>query len=149
MTGTNFSSWYRADEGTIYSEAAISNVASRNLWSVSDNTLNEYFQLNTTSGGVSRISAVDSGTTQASLLSATLSANTMFKASFAYKVNDFAFTVNAGTVQTDTLGTLPTIDRIYIGGGHSGGVNIGGTVSKIAYYPKRLTNAELQGLTTV
>jgi hypothetical protein len=43
----------------------------------------------------------------------------------------------------------PAIDRFSIGTLTTGANPLSGTIKKLAYYPKRLTNAELQGLTTV
>jgi hypothetical protein len=49
---------------------------------------------------------------------------------------------------TDTLGILPVVDKLRIGA-QSAQAPLNGTIKKLAYYPKRLTNAELQGLTTI
>ena len=66
--------------------------------------------------------------------------------SFAYAVNDFAFTKDAQTVATDVSGSLAaSITRLALG------LNQGGAhrIHRVAYWPKRLTNAQLQLLTAV
>lgn len=66
--------------------------------------------------------------------------------SFAYAVNDFAFTKDGQTVLTDVSGSLAaSITRLVLG------LNQGGAhrVHRVAYWPKRLTNAQLQLLTAV
>jgi hypothetical protein len=65
----------------------------------------------------------------------------------AYKVNDFAVSTNGGTVATDTLGTIPTVDRLRLGERVTGN-NLNGYLRRITYYPRRLSNAELQTITT-
>jgi hypothetical protein len=151
MTGTNFSSWYRADEGSIYYEAV----------SPALSTSTRVFEVHLNgSGGTQSIASTFSasqhltvnipGATQCNIDAGTFTAGSFGKLAVAYKVNDFAASINAGTVGTDTLGTLPTVNEVIIGSNYtniSGKLN--GTIKKLAYYPKRLPNAELQGLTTV
>jgi hypothetical protein len=149
MTGTNFSSWYRADEGTMLADSwAI--IAATNFNSpvfyITDGSENNYIrQL-----GSSRIASVNvNGTSQFSADFGFPVYGTQYKTAIAYQVNNFAACLNAGTVSTDTLGTIPVVDRLLIGQRISGNGVINGTIKKLAYYPKRLTNEELQGLTTV
>jgi hypothetical protein len=53
-------------------------------------------------------------------------------------------------VATDTDCILPVVNQFAIGGRLDSSIRyLNGTIKKLAYYPKRLTNAELQGLTTV
>lgn len=68
----------------------------------------------------------------------------------AYAANDFAVSLNAGAVVTDTTGAVPAgVNRLYIGSDSNGVINfLNGTIKKIAYYPLRLTNAQLQALTS-
>jgi hypothetical protein len=69
---------------------------------------------------------------------------------FAYKINDFAASLNGATALTDTSGDLPLgseIPALCIGSFNLGG-RINGTINKIAYYPVRITNANLQALTS-
>jgi hypothetical protein len=67
----------------------------------------------------------------------------------AYKVNDFASVANGGVAATDTSGTIPVVDRLYLGVNSSGTTtSLTATIRKIAYYPLRVTNAQLQALTS-
>jgi hypothetical protein len=74
------------------------------------------------------------------------------KAAFAFAENDFAACIDGGTVQTDTDGTMvPSVPRneLAIGGAvASASNNINGHIKSIQYYPRRLTNAQLQELTS-
>jgi hypothetical protein len=141
MTGTNFSSWYRADEGTVYTEAeakAASFVAY--FGGVSSN---EFYTRMASSGP--SFAVVTNGTTQANFGSSALTA----KIANAYKVNDFASSVNGGVSATDTSGTIPLVNVLSIGVTPTTAIVINGTIKKLAYYGKRLSNAELVGLTTI
>jgi hypothetical protein len=98
--------------------------------------------------GIPNVAFLDSGGTATTT-------GTEYKTAFAIKPSDFASSTNANTVQTFT-GTNPSYAS-YVNNGISlgiGGPNaspsfnpFNSTIKKIAYYPKRLTNAQLQALT--
>jgi hypothetical protein len=151
MTGTNFSSWYNQAEGTFFAQfipASSSFGANKNLFLASDGTVNNYAGLRYTgSGAEPTFSVVVAGTAQAAMSTGTMVAGTSYKMAGAYEANDFAVTRNAGTVETDTSGTVPVVTQAEIGmlAGTSFSTQ---TISKLAYYPLRVTNAQLQGLTS-
>jgi hypothetical protein len=156
MTGTNFSSWYRADEGTVYSEASTLVAAgnSRTAWALGfTSSSNDSTSLTSpyTGTGRYRLLGFVGSTINIDLYPATtFTSGSINKAGFAYAANDFALSVNSGTVTTDTSGYMsPAIDRFSIGTLTTGANPLSGTIKKLAYYPKRLTNQELVGLTTV
>ena len=68
------------------------------------------------------------------------------KKSFAYKTNDAAFIANGNILLTDTSVTLPTLDRIDLNS-RLGANPLNGHISRLTYYPTRLSNALLQKLT--
>jgi hypothetical protein len=153
MTGANFSSWYRADEGTVYADylAVFQTVAYKTLLQLTDGS-NNYIQIrsysvsSTTMGANNQI--ISSNTTVADLNSGSVSSPFSLKTSISYARNDFASVVNGGTVSTDTSGATPFgVSSLNIEGGTF--KNGSTTIKKFAYYPKRLTNQELVGLTTV
>lgn len=81
----------------------------------------------------------------------TVAVGTAYKTATAWAVNDAAHTTSGAAPATDTSGSLSTIiDRMSIGGFQARGEGTYGvqTISRIEYYPRRLTNAELQTLTT-
>jgi hypothetical protein len=150
MTGANFTSWFNNGEGTIYVESISPNSFSRIQASINDGTNNNKIEPALSSGNFYLLGVNVAGAAVGSATTAnTATANTASKTAGAYRVNDFAVSLNAGTVATDTSGTLPIVDRMFIGQRTAGSVSINGTIKKIAYYPKRLANAELQALTTV
>ena len=155
MTGTNFSSWYRADEGTVYSEASCyaPTVGARGIASFDNGAGSSANEIDIRFQSQTAFLINYAGAGQATLFSGlSTSANVFSKAVGTYKTNDVAFSGNANTVQTDTSATIPNVlARLTIGNLFNDTTNysLNGTIKKFAYYPKRLTNAELQGLTTV
>jgi len=88
---------------------------------------------------------IDNGSVQFAPTSSPVSVFTTIKWGLAYKVNDFALSVNGGSPQTDVSGSLPTPNQSTIGGTIAAA---GQTwVASIRYYNTRLPNATLQSLT--
>lgn len=152
MTGTNFSSWYRQDEGTFIIE--MSQVAvgefSRFLEAteLTFTTRKPLLLMNSSNQYVMQFR--DNGVDQASPVVGVMSANTVMRLSASYKVNDFAGTLNGATPVTDTSGVVTApVDRLFIGyGGSAPGDQISCHIRSLTYYPTRLPNAVLQGMTS-
>jgi hypothetical protein len=149
MTGTNFSAWYNASAGTFVEEFRASNVAAGTLTHADDNTATERVVVATTGSGAGQVVITDGGTAQASINTANvITAGVLQKVAGAYAVNDFAVSLNGGTVATDTSGTLPAPDRMRLGTDNAGGNPLFGTLARVTYYPVRKTNAELVTLSS-
>jgi hypothetical protein len=150
MTGANFSSWYRQDEGTLFAEGAfIALVTARGFASLSDNTTSNLIQIQThpSTIGSSRFNVTANGTAQAALGAASVfTAGVFGKHVGAYKVNDFAFASNGAAPLTDLEGTVPVVDRLRIGAYSAATSNC--HIRSVRYYPARLTNTQLQAITT-
>lgn len=156
MTGANFSSWYSAAEGSLYSDFVITSTGTSDRYiaaisngaSTSDSIL-LYAQPQSSRfrGDVFVGSSAQVAFTYTA--AGTPTSGTPYKAALTYKVNDFAMSINSATVSTDTVGTVPVTDRLFIGVAPTSASWLNGTIKKIAYYPIRVTNAHLQGLTTV
>ena len=151
MTGTNFSSWYRQDEGSFVVECASANPLTTGfgrMWSVSDGTNSNVITLLKENGSGSFYTTVQSsGVVQFIFSTASVSANTLFKNALGYKVNDSAMSHNGSAVATDTSCTIPSVN-VFRFADHGGGVEGGKHIFRLTYYPKRLTNTELQALST-
>ena len=79
----------------------------------------------------------------------TLSDAQNFKVAIGIKLNNFAVSVDGGAVVTDTTGTVSnTLSQIDIGKLGGGTQYLNGYIKSIKYYPRRLTNTQLQELTT-
>jgi len=151
MTGTNFSSWYNATEGTWFADftpPTSDYLANKNLFLASDGTTSNFNGLRyVTSGSRPGLGVTTAGTTQASIATTAMVANTAYKMAGAYKLNDFAVSRNGAAVVTDASGTIPTVTQAEIG--MLAGTSFGSqTIKKLAYYPIRITNAQLQALTS-
>jgi hypothetical protein len=151
------SSFYNVSEGTLYAKvsaipqtgnatvsypaigftpAALNSPRSIQIFKAS-NSDSWYYLVRTASG-------------DSALIQFSGAASSIATIAFAYKINDFAASLNGATALTDTSGDLPLgseIPALCIGSFNLGG-RINGTINKIAYYPVRITNANLQALTS-
>lgn len=145
MTGTNFSDWYNASEGTFVAHATVPSAGgtTRRILSINDTTVNESIQLcilSTSNGGYFEMR--DGGAIQVSTTNGTFAVGASTGYAFAYKLNDCAVSANAAAVTTDATATIPIVTQVNIGA-HIG-TYLNGTVSRIEYYPQRVINAETQ-----
>jgi hypothetical protein len=150
MTGANFSSWYRADEGTMYAEANKLFAASGFVYDISDGTLANEIRQTWGATNIRFCEITTNGASQSSLSFSSAYVNGEFvKAAHSYKFNDVAASVNAATVATDTSATIPVVNQIQIGARVGNSPSINSYIKKLAFYPKRLADAELVALTQV
>jgi hypothetical protein len=148
MTGTNFSSWFNATEGTLLAHAIRGRTSDiGRIATVNDNTANESIELAADTSG--EFIVVDGGSTLANITPGTVTANTAFKIAGAYKLNDVQAALGGTLGVADTAVTLPTVDRLMIGQqAGASPVYLNGTISLLKYWPTRLSNAQLQSITT-
>jgi hypothetical protein len=146
MTGTNFSSWFNAGEGTFYTDA-------QTYFALINGTTTVYYAFLDTNNYIAEkihtdqhMRVVYNGTTVVNFSGGTEAINTFHKVAGAYKTNDFALSLNGATVVTDTSGNVPTGLTTFNIGFSTGYLN--GTIKKLAYYPIRLSNTNLQALTS-
>jgi hypothetical protein len=147
MTGTNFSSWYNNAEGTFYANFVTSWSAALpyTVGVLGANSANE--RINYIPAGSSGISSFD-GTTVRSLTSSVLNINARVATSLIAATNQVSGTSNGASVNTGSFSKTGVLSVFNIGNlSTSGGNAFSGTFKKIAYYPQRLTNAQLQALT--
>jgi hypothetical protein len=70
------------------------------------------------------------------------------KIAFAYKNNDFALYINGVLAGTDTSGTVPTCNRLYVGRYWANtSYNIASGIKQVLLFKTRLSNADLAALT--
>jgi hypothetical protein len=153
MTGVNFSSWYRQDEGAFFAEA--SHIGTTSFPTVVTASLGaasaaEQIVLYTTTTGITGESFfVRTGNVvQANINGgAVVASGVYFKTSGSYKVNDFATSLNGAAVVTDTSGILPVNDRLTIGALNTSTLYLNGYIKRLTYYNQALTAANLQAIT--
>ena len=152
ISGSNFSSWYRQNEGTVF--AAISNAPSMTpgsfpfLASLSDGTNNNRAQITRYNTGTVRPSIITASVTQAGFdLSPNILVGGSGQTVFALKNDDVAGVVNGGAVVTDLSATLPLVSQLNIGASPTSGLQHNGTIRRLTYWPQRLPNETLQAVT--
>lgn len=143
MTGTNFSSWYNASEGTFLHEAEVPAVGTQVVMQA-DNGTQANRITGRYSGTTSSFAVQDLNVSQVSLTSGTATPNIPYKSVLAYKQDNFCLSWQGLSPVTDALGTVPTVDRFRIGSNAVNTELINGRVRRIFYWPQRLTNAEAQ-----
>lgn len=144
MTGSNFTSWYRQDEGTVYFDNSREYVGTSIGYAITDGTLTNLTQLllnpldarfTVTVGGENIINLIASSTYPQALRSA-----------FAVKSGDFARALNNQPLLTSASFAAPVASRMDIGN-RLGLFQLNGHIKRLAYYPKRLPNQVLQAIT--
>jgi hypothetical protein len=142
---TPISSFYNASEGTLFAEyrtGAGTPVAAAMV--IDDGTNDNRVGLFL---GASQIAIAATYTTVGGISAV---ANTIFKSVLGYRANDHAASVNGAAVATNTAIGVPSGLTTLGIGAEAGGTYAQpcGHIRKIAYFPKRLSNALLQSLTT-
>ena len=143
ITGENFSSWYRQDEGSLYSEVNTLASSSHSRISMSDGTSSNRIFI---SNGIYPLYIIKNGYIQVRESSGAI-VNVYSKRAAGLKKNDFALSIDGGDPLVDTSGDLPLVDRLAFSTSHASDNYVNGHIKKLSYYPQRLTNEQLQQLT--
>jgi hypothetical protein len=148
MTGANFSSWYNQAEGTFFAHAGSTLTGTtRRIYSASAGSFANSISLSfsTTSNAAAQIWV--GAAIQANIGINVSSSVTNVLHAFAYKTNDIAATANAASATTDTSAILPVTNQFGIGS-EASATFLNGHIRKLSYYPLRVTDAQLQALTS-
>ena len=149
ITGTNFTDFHNATEGTLYGEYKATLVDNAPyLVMLSDGTNNNRTIINTDYSAYQGVVKYSDGTNQAVLDGGTPTLGGNNKTALTFKKDDFALSLNGGTVATDTSGNVSVNNMMSIGSRHGADGFVNSTIKDIKYYNKRLPNAQLQGLTS-
>ncbi len=156
ITGENFTDFYNQSEGTLVLSADIAYLPTSNQAAVvfedTSSTSTDLIAVGYRVGGGSSGnlgSWYQGNGSQVAFFNhnAGVTANTEFRQAFAYKKDNLASSVDGETPLTDNSGTLSTsIDRVRFGGYYADSMKAG-HIRYFKYYDKRLSNAQLQGLT--
>jgi hypothetical protein len=155
ISGAVFTGFYSQTEGTAYAEYSVARDSTASIFpcavSLSDGTANNRMIMYTgpAAGDGTYASSVVGGATQASLsVIPSMVYGSFTKTAWAYKANDFGYCAAGSAVSTDTSGTVPTVSQLDIGARENGGSVVNGHIKRLTYWPTRLTNAQLQSITT-
>jgi hypothetical protein len=151
ITGSNFSSWYNAGEGTLFVNATPSLVsASDGIVRFAAALYNNIAYSNAIR--LERVSGlyrdVQTYNNTSGVVSNTWNTGAVGKLAGTYATNNSAAVFNGGTVGTISGNAPIGITELGIGGNSAGGNNWGGHIARIAYYPRRISDTQLQSLTT-
>ena len=148
MTGTNFSDWYRQDEGTIVSEHEWFTTSDYGtVWGVSDGTSDNEMRLIGWNTSFDRSPTIwSSGTSQTDIISSYTS-NKIYKYAISYKDDDIATSRDGDNPMTESSATVPIVNSLSIGNTRGIAFELNGHIKNLKYYPVRLSNSELQALT--
>jgi hypothetical protein len=142
MTGTNFSDWYNASEGTFTGAWENTNNGANAFLACSDGTNANYIQVAEASANSPRILAFTLSALQVNL--SVLSGASTYNTAFTYKLNSYQLGINTTLGTKDTSASVPTVNQMGIGYSRQLNNYTNGTIQKINYFPMQLTDAQLQ-----
>ena len=163
MTGTNFSSWYNQNEGTLFAAQrsdTIQDAYQTSTFILCSSNPNAHFIGMDVTNDYNRFYVYGGGTADTSNYNyLPVTPGTLTKNVLAYANNNVAAARNGGTVVTDSSVAIPIysydsatgdfeINRATIGHNLVYGNQKRQHLSRLTYYPKRLTNQQLQTLTS-
>jgi hypothetical protein len=149
MIGNNFAEWFNQTEGTLYGEiSTFATSGDKRIAAITNGSIN---------GRLADMYLNALGTTavlyksdDVSISSPNTFALGSARVAGAYKQNDYALAANGGTPVTDNTANLSNVvpsTTLQIGAITTAGY-ANGTIKRISYYPRRLANTELQGITS-
>ena len=152
ITGTNFSSWYNQSEGTIFSQFYLDSNRTNTRWVASVGAISTSGSGNTgfLIGRVAHdylYAECRVNTTPQYLATASFPSSRIAKISYGLKNADQRVAFN-GTLASESTGSFAPLSQNRMDIGSLLGIEyLCGTIARLAYYPKRLTNQQLQVLT--
>ena len=154
--GTNFSSWYTGGTtGTFVSNwyGNASSTTARSVIATSDQITKHLHMYQTASALTLRLADFNAAATVTTANS--LTANALAKGAFSYNGTATSLCLNGGTVATGTLAFSAAPTFLSIGGPSTNGTSITDTtvmlnnsIRTLKYFPARLSDGQIQGLTT-
>lgn len=157
ITGSNFSSWYRQDEGTVFADLITSSRghgAFPRLVAILGSDVNNgneasIYTRNVSSSEDYRLfgvywDAVGSTADFSPGSGATLGSG---KVAMAIKNNDGGYSLNGATPLSDTACSVPTAIQLRLFGEARFQPSSSGYIRRLTYWPVRLSNANLQSIT--
>ena len=145
ITGENFSSWYRQDEGSLYSEISTFDYGSGlSRITINDGTNNNRILI---ANSVNYLLLTDSAGTRYINEQGPIADGNYHKKSYGFKKDDFSVCYDGSLLLNSINGEMPlSVNSFYLDDGTNSRY-LNGHVKKLAYYPQRLTNEQLQNLT--
>jgi hypothetical protein len=141
---------YNQKSGTVVVEGSVIGLPSiaGYLASITDGTTSKMLVSFVQSSENLRFGVINGSDFTVGLNTATISAGDSLNFAAAYSLNDVAQSLNGAGVQTDTSATIPSpLTIMHIGNRDDSARALNGHIKSIQFYPRRLTNTQLQELT--
>jgi hypothetical protein len=139
-------------QGTIYAEVDIKNLTNgTRIFAISDGTQANRIALLFNTTNRIRLLATVTSATQADINTATNQPAGIYKIAVAYALNDYALYINGEQIGTDATALVPACSSVFLGTLETGSglSSLNDRILDGALYTTRLTNAELQALTSL
>jgi len=141
-------------EGTIFAEVRISRLigtVSRYIFHISDGTANNriYIAFSGASSNIIRARIFKAGNLETTIETSTITTTGRYKLALAYKNNDVVFYVNGVQIGTDVTASIPACSRVDLGQNYIAASQFADSIINANIFKTRLTNTELQNLTTL
>lgn len=147
ITGSDFAGFYNQSEGTV--------VATTNTVPPGASEAKVVFSLD--NGGYSqriqslfysdRVQAYVADTTEQASMNYVTAISSEMAQGLAWKINDYALSVNGGAILADASATVPIVSKLNFGADAAGAGIINGCIARLTYWPKRLSNQKIKSLT--
>jgi hypothetical protein len=151
MTGNNFSDWYNQDEGTIYVSQKLKSIdtVDRNsaVYLINGGSGNDLFY-NVKTGDTNIFVFGDGGTIYSRFGESSDSTDSTIAWAYDVSGDDFKAYYNGIEATNETSNNTPSAtshNQLELGA--TAGAKYNGHISKLSYYPRRLSNSQLQNLT--
>ena len=150
ISGTNFSSWYEQSEGTLYVDALPVPTSGfpSSVVSIDDNTVNNRIEIIKNNNQCPLAAIIYEGAGQNSLTNGVATFAQQSQVAFGFMQDDQALYQGGSLVEADLSITMPTVNQMKIGLRISDSQYLNGTLSRLTYWPTRLSNDTLQTITT-
>lgn len=142
------SPWYNQTEGTLFAKYKhFSTATFPVVVGFSNLSISDCMNIISSSTTGNRSAAAAGGVAQVDISSGNYSLRSTAKAAFAYRQNDYAFSVNGSLAGVDLSALVPSVSAMQMGVQTGGLDRLNGWIEEIRYFPRRLSNAELRALT--
>lgn len=147
IDGTAFTDFYNDDAGTILSEFyynGLETSGNAKLFYFNDGTGNNVIFSDMPEN---QLVLIKNEVTQVNLNGTDIVADSNNKSVSAFQVNDAVLFTNGSQVGTDTSLEMPTVSQLNIGSTYADTSYLNGSIKKLIYFPRRLSDNELIKLT--
>ena len=119
-------------------------IGTRGIASLNDNSSANRSEI-LSSGTDARLAVVSSSSSQADVSGGAIVSSVRSRIAIRIATDSFAISVNGAAPVVDTSGTIPTVDRLFIGRTQAAEY-LNGTISRLIGWTQNLSDANLQAL---